>query len=107
MYNIHFIASRTLVARPLNYSQSFYDIYAFKLAYSVALIFIIQPTEAKRRIYVPENLAIIDWANGLRLWGTKPSESKCWFIHYKDVIMSAMRLKSPASRLFTQAFIQE
>ena len=27
-------------------------------------------------------------------------------MHYNDVIMSAMRLKSPASRLFTQPFIQ-
>ena len=26
--------------------------------------------------------------------------------HYYDVIMGAMRLKSPASRLFTQPFIQ-
>ena len=31
-----------------------------------------------------------------------------WYslVHYNDIIMSAVRLKSPASRLFTQPFIQ-
>ena len=30
----------------------------------------------------------------------------CVYKHYSDVIMSAMRLKSPASRLFAEPFVQ-
>ena len=45
--------------------------------------------------------------------GTTKQESCAWFLeqniclpHYSDVIMSAMASQSPASRLFTQPFVQ-
>ena len=47
---------------------------------------------------------------GWRVWCLPIVEKQCLKIpvasHYDDVIMSAMALKPPASRLFTQAFIQ-